>query len=460
VDLSAAQPLSADDFFVGLLVAEVLLLLGLAVWRHEGEWLVFTVALAGKFVAGVATVAIFAVHYISSFVNDNVTYHYQGVEHAMAIRAELGEGELLEHLVNAVWIGRDVNSTVRFSSASGVFHALTADSFLGATFICGALGFVGQLLLYRTFVSYYPERWLRPVWWAGVLFWPSLVLWSAGLLKESFGFLGLGMTVWGVDRFVSRGRLTSLMWGGFGAYVLMLYRPQILLALFAAIVPWMLAAGPLSRHGLNAERRGGAWRRGLIGAGIFFGAVAMLVFGAIDPRYSLAALAGSIGFVISVSEQQVFAGSNLAAPLIEEVSAWGVLRAWPAALVVALFRPFLWEAPGAFGLLAAVENTVLLALLGRGLWLLVSREGVALNAVRSPLLLASVTFVAVMGLTVAIAQINLGTVSRYRIPLLPFTVAAAAIIEKCARAPRSVGELLPASVPAARRIFRAVVTPE
>jgi len=90
VDLSVAQPVSPDDFFVGLLEAEALLLLGLAILRNEGEWLVFTAALAGKFVGGAATVAIFAVHYISSFVNDNVTYHNQGVEHAPAIRVESG----------------------------------------------------------------------------------------------------------------------------------------------------------------------------------------------------------------------------------------------------------------------------------------------------------------------------------------------------------------------------------
>ena len=51
------------------------------------------------------------------------------------------------------------------------------------------------------------------------------------------------------------------------------------------------------------------------------------------------------------------------------------------------------------------------------------------EAITAPLFLACVVFVVVFGCTVGIAQLNLGTVSRYRIPLLPFLVAALVIVE-------------------------------
>jgi hypothetical protein len=107
----------------------------------------------------------------------------------------------------------------------------------------------------------------------------------------------------------------------------------------------------------------------------------------------------------------------------------GLLAATPGALVVSLFRPFAWEAPGVLGLLAAAENTVLLLLTVRAVALLRRRRGALREVLRAPMFLTCLVFVVLFGIGVGASTPNLGTVSRYRVPLLPFFVGMLAIVE-------------------------------
>ena len=434
--LNAAQPLSTGDVLAGSLAALAVLAVGLVVWRRERERRVFMAALAWKLAAGTATVAIFVLYYGG---NDNVTYHERGVAASAELRTGAGAG-LWERLAKGVWIGERVNSTTRFENLSGVLHFVGADSFLATTLVCATLGFAGQLLLYRTFVAHYPERRFRVWWQAGVLFLPSLVLWSAGLFKDTLGVAGLGCAVWGIDRYVERGKVVPMLVCGAGLYVLALYRAQVLAVLLAALVAWLVVAAlaetraaPAGRDEDAAGRRRAQVRRAVIGAAMAVGGVGVVSLGLIESRFSPAGVGEAISFELAQAARRAAAGSNLDAPLLTEVSVRGVLAAWPAALVVTLFRPFLWEAPGPFGLLAALENTAILVFCARAGVLALRRPRIVPRALGEPWVVAGLVFVALMGLVAAVAELNLGTISRYRVPLLPFLTAVLVALEDVAR---------------------------
>jgi hypothetical protein len=91
----------------------------------------------------------------------------------------------------------------------------------------------------------------------------------------------------------------------------------------------------------------------------------------------------------------------------------------PAALLTSLFRPAIFEVHNLLMLASAVETTVLMLLFGR---ILFTRN---LGAVRrqimeDPFLVFCVVFAVTFGIAVGLASTNLGTLSRYRSPILPF----------------------------------------
>lgn len=95
---------------------------------------------------------------------------------------------------------------------------------------------------------------------------------------------------------------------------------------------------------------------------------------------------------------------------------WSLCSNAPVALFSALFRPFVWEANGLMGWLAAIEN-LFLTILFLG-WTLSRRK------LPWDVLLPIFAYSAALAIFLALSTPNLGTLSRYRIGFLPFFVFA------------------------------------
>ena len=116
-------------------------------------------------------------------------------------------------------------------------------------------------------------------------------------------------------------------------------------------------------------------------------------------------------------------GSNYSIADTEESNLSGQLAFAPIALLTAMFRPFLFEVRNPMMLLAALETTALLVLTIRAL----AQQGwrsLRQNIVASPALMFFFAFSFVFGIAVGLATTNMGTLSRYRVPMLPFFTAA------------------------------------
>jgi hypothetical protein len=91
----------------------------------------------------------------------------------------------------------------------------------------------------------------------------------------------------------------------------------------------------------------------------------------------------------------------------------------PLALGTALFRPFIFEVRNVQTALAAVETTALLLLLfssaSRRSW-----RGIWRDCASSPELMFCLVFTLMMATAVGLTTTNLGTLSRYRMPMEPF----------------------------------------
>ncbi|MFU8806987.1 MAG: hypothetical protein ACNA8W_24480 [Bradymonadaceae bacterium] len=153
--------------------------------------------------------------------------------------------------------------------------------------------------------------------------------------------------------------------------------------------------------------------------GLFFAVGSMIIIGEIFPRYSIANFAAEASHMQQVGAR-IEGGSNyviVEEPAAQLTIAQQLMNA-PVAMVTALFRPFIFEARNPFSLLSALEATAAMLLLVMAF----KRRGVAASWRRvlgSPSLAYCLIFVLLVSLGVGLTTTNMGTLSRYRIPMIP-----------------------------------------
>jgi hypothetical protein len=415
-------PLSLPDLCVGALVGVFALFTTLVLTVRSPE--------RGLFLAAAATKVLYCflfcflgLHVLS--VGDVLGYHTNGIALADRIRTDFPRG-LTEYLEDSPFFLLTGSNTTRCRSLSGLAHLLTLDSFVGSSLIFAMIALVGQVLIYRAFTSLYPDARVRNWWRAGILFLPSLNFWSSGLLKDPPGLLGLGCAFWGLHSFLSGHRARHFAVLVLGVYTLMLYRAQVVPVLLISATPLLFGTG-LSRA------RTPAWLPRAVRRSV---SIAMVL------AVCALVVQSERRFVLSESvlnelakERHNFAGTVAGSTVIDrndqvvERSGLAVLAFWPEAVLLALYRPFPWEGLSSPAMLvASIENTILLLLTLRLVFLNMSVASLA-EAVRSPVMLECLIFVAVFAFAIGFSTPNLGTISRYRIPMVPYFVGVVTIME-------------------------------
>jgi hypothetical protein len=196
-----------------------------------------------------------------------------------------------------------------------------------------------------------------------------------------------------------------------GASPLMLIKPYVLFPVVLAGGAWYYWSRSLERGRVRIQPA-----RLVVAAALGIGGIVLL--GERFPEYSLDNFAEQ-----SAALQELGRQGGSAFTLTSETPATlaGQFAYAPAALLTSLFRPFLFEVHNLPSLVNALETTVLTLLFLR---LLFTRtfSSVWRQIADSPLLVFCVVFVVGFGIAVGLASSNMGTLSRYRVPLLPFFV--------------------------------------
>ena len=116
-----------------------------------------------------------------------------------------------------------------------------------------------------------------------------------------------------------------------------------------------------------------------------------------------------------MSDQEM---NRLAAPAATQASIKFLNHVAPIALVFAVFRPAIFEVQNSMMLLNALETTTLTALMFIAFRRWSGRE-LRTELTSIPIISFSVAFTLVFGVAVGLGSTNLGTLSRYRVPMLP-----------------------------------------
>jgi hypothetical protein len=283
-----------------------------------------------------------------------------------------------------------------------------------------ALG--GSIRLFKFFNYYFPAYWREIA--LATLFLPSAAYWSSGIMKDPICFGCVGYIVYGFYKiFIKRkGFVYSIFWIVLCGTLLYYVKPYILLALLPGIVIWLFTELNKTVENKTLRRIMGFLTFSL-GAGMAF-----LMINYVTSDASLKSFQLDTIIETSNTNREIYQDIS-----IREKGAYFAINTSNAFLLVlngivaTLFRPFIWEINGPTALLSALEAAFFLFFT----LLIIFKKGLVTffrNAFSHPVFIMCFIFSFVFAAAIGSTALNFGSLSRYKIPCLPFYLIMVMII--------------------------------
>lgn len=371
------------------------------------------------------------------FIGFIYQYYYGGgdtskyFEHAEVINSSFGDspvkwfkltfrlanwydGPYLKYIDRMEWYQAPTEYMV--ATITALIGTLTFTTYLPTSVLLATLAYTGIWALFRTFATKYPGQ----VFYVAVftLFIPSTIMWGSGIFKDTICMFGLGWLTYGVFRLlINRDfRIGGIIMTIFSFYLVASIKVYILIAFLPGLIFWILSTyshyirNPFSRFFTKIAVIG------ICGIGFIVG---LQQFSSSLGKYSLDKVAKTSYLVGNyISEQAGDAGSAYDIGEFDPTGL-GMLTKFPAAVNVSLFRPYLWETRKPIQFINAVEATIFMlltikVLMSVGLlrvWKIIASD---------PTIQFCLIFTLIFAFAVGLSSGTFGTLSRYRIPCLPF----------------------------------------
>lgn len=334
----------------------------------------------------------------------------------------------------------DPNTTMAALTALTFF--VVGDSLLPSFVVVSVVNWVGSVFLAKALAAEVDED-ERPIAYVAALLVPSVVYWSSAIVKEGFVMAGLGLLCYSARRTILQREFYLVPGMLVGGALIGLIKPYVLFPLVIAMGAWAFV-GRLNRRGTPTLRVGPL----VIAASLAI--AGLLIMGKLFPEFSVSKIGEHTAHQQGLWENQAATSAIELGGTPSERSLIAQLPFVPVALVNTLFRPVFFEVRNVTMLAAALESTFLTVVVASTLWRF--RFGAARDAVmRSPLMAASLTFALILSVGVGLTTLNLGTLSRYRLPMMPFYVLCVGLLsvrlrraaERGARVGRPIDDVEP-----------------
>ena len=408
----------------------------------------------GFWIKVVGTIAFTFFHTKISPGNDSTgLYFAEGINIAKMITADFDnikwlfvhgrdfDQSLLINPYNEGYFGSESNYLV--TRLVAVLSFFSFRSYFVINLFFSMISFSGVWKLYRFFYEQYPKLHIQLA--IAILYLPTFVFWSSGILKDPIctGLLGW-MTYAIYNVLYKRHRiigntiiafLSAYLIGIIKSYILISYLPFFILYLVLANVNLI--------------------RRPFIKVIASFG---LLVFGTLGffvvsdkLQQELGALAlDKLAETVKMQQSNFIAMADVA----ESSFSLGVefdgtnsslVRMAPAAIVATFYRPYLWESKKLSTLLSSLESLTLMLFT---LYVFL-RAGPLLffgSLVRNRMVMFCFFFSILFALFVGATTLNFGTLVRYKIPCMPFYVIALVLILDVAKKRKAALRLKKAAI--------------
>ena len=305
------------------------------------------------------------------------------------------------------------------------FGLFCFDTYSSIAVLFACLSFSGLWAAFTTFLKEYPgqEKSLA----LALFFLPSVFFWGSGLMKDTVAITALGWLLFSFHRLfiLKKDMIITTIILLFCIHVLYTIRVFVLLSFLPPAIVWVFL-----QNSLGIKNR-------LIRQ---IAAPLLLVIGLIGAIYvGMNITEGHVKYDIDEigKRTKINAEYLYRISLQEGGSAYylgdldgtieGMLKLAPRALVVTLFRPYLWEAKNIMMVLSALEALVLLLLTARIIWSpgLLKSIKILLN---EPMLLFCLIYSVILAVAVGLNSYNFGSLVRYKIQILPFYLPVVLIL--------------------------------
>ena len=336
-----------------------------------------------------------------------------------------------------IWYWNDPQSfaVIRLAAILDIF---TFSSYSGTAVLFAVISFTGGWMFFLTFYKLFPDlhRWVA----FSVLFVPTVVFWGSGIFKDTVTLAALGIATYAFHRVFIERRKNVI------AFILMLLafliifsiKKYILLCFLPALLFWGVATY-LSRISSLMLRAILAPLTGIVA--IFLAYYAVQKVGEDDARYNISKLSETAKITAYDIRYGWGArtGEGSGYTLGELDGTWqSMLRLAPQAINISLFRPYLWEVNNPLMLLSAIEGLVLLTLTIHLVWRV---RWKLFSYLQRPDVMFCFVFAIVFAFAVGVSTYNFGTLSRYRIPMIPYFLLALGFIHAQWNRERKLAEL-------------------
>ncbi|HEX8349287.1 MAG TPA: hypothetical protein VF598_04955 [Hymenobacter sp.] len=323
------------------------------------------------------------------------------------------------------WFGRGSNEyfVIRVTA---VFALFCFNTYTVIALLFAATTFSGMWVMYMTFAKIRPQVYKELA--NAVFFLPSVFFWGSGLLKDSLCLGALGWLFYSFYRgAIERRNIARCVIMGTGAVgVIFAMKVYILLAFVPPALLWVFNE---STRDIRSTAIRWLLKPLLLGVGGMLAVYSFSQLAASDARFNLDNIGAqsklTADYLQQVSQTEKGSGYNIG---VQDGTIGGMAKLAPQAVIVSLFRPFLWEARNPIMALSALESTYFLLLTLRILW----RVGLARTFSTislEPVLMLCFVFSLIFAISVGVSSGNFGTLVRYKIPLMPFYLSGLYILQ-------------------------------
>lgn len=331
----------------------------------------------------------------------------------------------LYHYIKSMWYYGDLNSymVIRFAA---IFDLFTFRTYSATAALFALFSFSGIWSLYLVFYSEYKSQ--HKLFAFAILFVPSVFFWGSGIFKDTLTLAALGWATYAFYHGIIKKKniLLNLTLLFISSFIIFSIKKYILLCFAPASVLWWYI------HNISMVK---SFSLKIIMAPVILlvclllGYYAVQKVGEDDPRYSIDRLAETVkitAYDIRYGWGARF-GDGSGYTLGELDGSFGsMIRLFPSAVNVSLFRPYFWEVRNPLMLLSAIESFFVLAFTGFILFKL--RLFGVFRIKIDPIVLFCLTFSIVFAFAVGVSTYNFGTLMRYKIPLMPFYLSALVVL--------------------------------
>lgn len=308
---------------------------------------------------------------------------------------------------------------------SGLFGIFCNSTYTVIALFFAFTSFLGMWAMFLTFLKIYPS--LHKKFAIAIFYLPSVFFWGSGLMKDSITIGALGLVFFGFYRaFIEKKAIpNSLILTLIGAFVLYSVKLYILLAFLPIALFWVFLEN--NRRIKNTTLRT-LLKPLFIVVGISVSVLGTLNLSEGNERYD----------IDKIGERTKINAEYLTSDFVQTGSAYNIgtfdgslgslFTVAPQAIVVALYRPFIWEVRNPAMLLSALEASFFIFLTLQFIFKVGFLKTLKLISSK-PILTFCMIFSLAMAFAVGTNSGNFGSLVRYKIPLMPFYLSALFIMK-------------------------------